>query len=69
MEAKAKKRGGGLVLTRKPRELIRINGPSVVTVHRVIGGRVQLRVVAGPEVEIVRGELTDGVAEKASANP
>lgn len=48
-----------LVLSRKTLQSIHIDGPSVVRVEKIHGNRVQLRIVAGDDVRIVRAELVE----------
>lgn len=48
-----------LVLSRKIRERIIINGNIVVSVDRIKGNRVSIGIVAPPEVPVVRGELQE----------
>ena len=57
-----------LVLTRKPSEVVHIDGPCLVEVWRVRGNTVSLRIFADQEVTILRGELIDEEAE-ATASP
>ena len=47
---------GILALSRKPGETIHI-GNVVVSIVSIGGGRVRVGIEAGPEVEILRGEL------------
>jgi carbon storage regulator len=46
-----------LVLTRKPREQIRINHTIELTVLEIVGGRAKLGFTCPPEIPIVREEI------------
>lgn len=50
-----------LILTRKPGESVRIDGPCVVTYLEGEGGRVRIGFTAEPSVAIVRTELESSV--------
>ena len=57
---------GGLVLTRKIGETVCVNGPAVIEVDRLDGGRVRLRIIADRKVIVLRGEIVERMAaEKA----
>lgn len=57
-----------LILSRKPGQRIHIDGPAVVTVHRVVGGAVKLGVEADLNVEVQRGEIHERIRlERAKA--
>lgn len=60
MEAKKTTR---LVLTRKRDEAVQIDGPAVVTVHRVDGGAVRLLIEAERRVRVLRLELVEEGSE------
>ena len=47
-----------LVISRKQKEVVVI-GQAVVTIDKISGNRVSVRIAAPPEVKIVRGELTE----------
>lgn len=48
-----------LILTRKLRESVKVDGPCIVQVTSIRKGRVTLGFVAAPETKILRTELED----------
>lgn len=46
-----------LVLSRKPREEIKIGDNIRIVIHRVAGNRVTLGIAAPKDMKVVRGEL------------
>lgn len=56
-EAAVNEKSGGLVLSRKAGEMIRIGDDIEIQVVRIKGNCVRLRIVARKDVTILRGEI------------
>lgn len=53
-----------LTLSRKPGERVRIGDGVVLEVVKITRGRISLRIVAPPELRVLRGELFDRQQER-----
>lgn len=70
MSKDAKPKIGGIILSRRPGQEIWINlGMVVITVTKVQGNQVMLRLQAPPEVKIDRREHLDELVNRGELSP